>query len=105
MQPEDGMNSQDDIQQALHQAQSMGGDNSNPAADPNIGPSDTLVQQKSCPMLGLRYAVYKSGLMAEKYPWQTVMALLIATGCGWLCSYFGMTVLAALVVYAVYSEE
>lgn len=105
MHSEDGMNSEEDIQQALQQAHTMGGSNANPSAEPSMMPADTLVQEKSCPMLGLRYAMAKSGMMAEKYPWQTVMALLVTTGCGWLCGYFGMTVLAALVIYAVYAEE
>ena len=102
MSPDDGMKPEDDIQQALHQAQA-GGDS---GAVPDGAPmSDTLAHAQSCPLRHVRYAVYKCGLMAEKYPCQTTAALLITAGCGWLCSYFGVTVLVALLGYAITAEE
>jgi hypothetical protein len=52
-----------------------------------------------------RYTLMKCGLMAEKYPWQTVVLLLGSVGCGWVCSYFGWSVLGAAVLYAASSDE
>lgn len=106
MPPEDGMKPEEDIQQALHQAQSMGDAHANPGTvQDSIPMADTLAHQGECPLRHVRYAIYKCGLMAEKYPCQTTAALLITAGCGWLCSYFGFTVLAALLLYAINAEE
>jgi hypothetical protein len=105
MSPEDGMKPEDDIQQAVHQAQSLGNAQADSApADASMA-SDTLVHSQSCPVRHVRYAIYKCGLMGEKYPCQTTAALLVTAGCGWLCAYFGLTVLAGLLVYAVCAEE
>lgn len=106
MSPDKEMSPQDDIQQALTQATQLSEGSS--AADPAMAdapPADTLVHAKSCPLMGLRYCVSKCGIMAEKYPWQTTVACLLTVGCGWLCSYFGLTMLAALLLYAIYAEE
>lgn len=97
---------QDDIHEALETANQLS-ENAGSAAVPGQPEalSDTLTQGKNCPLLGLRYALARCGLMAEKYPWQTLAALAITIGCGWLCDYFGLTVLAALILYAVYAED
>lgn len=95
----------DDIRQAVNQAHQMGEAGEGGHSDMKEPVSDTLVQSKACPLLGLRYGFSKCGMMAERYPWQTTAALLLATGCGWLCSYFGLTVVAAMVIYALYAEE
>jgi hypothetical protein len=52
-----------------------------------------------------RYAIYKCARMAEKYPWQTAAALLLTVGCGWVCGYFGATVMATLLIYAITAPE
>lgn len=103
MSPDHEMTPQDDIQQALNQASQRG--EANPSEPAMADASDTLVHREAGPLLGLRYGVSKCGMMAERCPWQTTAALLLTVGCGWLCSYFGLTVLAALVVYALYAEE
>jgi hypothetical protein len=94
---------EDDIQGALdtaHQLTSEAPHSSNP---PLL--SETLTHAGHCPLLRVRYALSKCGLMAEKAPWQTLAALAITIGCGWLCNYFGFTVLAGLVLYAIFAEE
>jgi hypothetical protein len=103
---EDGMKPEEDIQQALHQAHSIDEPHADSGTTHNSAPmADTLAHQASCPLRHGRYALYKCGLIAEKYPCQTTAALLITAGCGWLCSYFGLTVLAALLLYAINAEE
>jgi hypothetical protein len=104
---ENEKNSEEDIQQALGQAQRLsdGAGEELLSSGRDLPPSDTMAQTSNCPLLGLRYSVSKCGLMAERYPWQTTAALLLVTGCGWLCSYFGLTLLAGLLLYAVYAEE
>ncbi len=95
----------DDIRQAVSQAHQLGDSAGGDPAGGGDPVSDTLVQSKCCPLLGLRYGVSKCGLMAEKYPWQTTAGLLLATGCGWVCSYFGLTVLGVMLIYAMCAEE
>lgn len=101
--PDSGLPPEDDIQQALHQAQNPG------AAEPempNPAIGEVMTETKgSCPILAIRYAMAKCGFMAEKYPWQTTAALLLTAGCAWMCSYFGATMLLGLVLYAVYSDN
>ncbi|MCE3234695.1 MAG: hypothetical protein K0Q50_875 [Vampirovibrio sp.] len=106
MSPDHEMPPQDDIQHALNQASQLSDGQPTELAMADLpAASDTLVHSKSCPLMGLRYGVTKCGLMAEKYPWQTTVACLLTVGCGWLCSYFGLTMLAGLLLYAVYAEE
>jgi len=95
----------DDIRQAVNQAHQLGDSAGSGTSGGGEPISDTLVQSKSCPLLGIRYGISKCGMMAEKYPWQTTAVLLLATGCGWVCSYFGLTVLAAMLIYALCAEE
>ncbi len=94
-----------DIQAALSTASELSA-NTTTGNLPSGGPlSDTLAQSPSCPLLGLRYGLAKCGLMAEKAPWQTLAALALTMGCTWLCGYFGLTVLACLILYAVYADD
>jgi hypothetical protein len=94
---------EDDIQGALDKAHQLTSQTHQPNNPPLL--SDTLTHAGHCPLLSLRYALSKCGLMAEKAPWQTMTALALTIGCGWLCSYFGYMVLAALVLYAIFAEE
>jgi predicted RNA-binding Zn-ribbon protein involved in translation (DUF1610 family) len=101
--PDSGLSPEDDIQQALHQAQNptpMESQHPEPAAGEVMAHA-----QGSCPILGMRYAMAKCGFMAEKYPWQTTAALVLTTACGWICAYFGATLLVGLVLFAIFSEE
>ena len=68
-------------------------------------PGEVMAHTGSCPVLGVRYTIARCGLMAERYPWQATLALLVTVGATWLCSYFGLTVLGALILYAVYGED
>jgi hypothetical protein len=102
MRPDSGMTPEDDIQQALHQA-------SNPAElEPQ--PTETVLgevmtESTRSPWMGLRYAISKCALMAEKYPWQATLALLLCVSCSWVCVYFGASLLAALVLFAVFCND
>lgn len=72
----------------------------------NASPADTLVDASAPPWMDqTRFLMARCGYMAEKYPWQTTGALLLTVGCGWLCNYFGWTVMAGLVLYAVTADE
>ncbi|WP_373531197.1 hypothetical protein [Vampirovibrio sp.] len=94
----------DDIQAALDSANQRNPETQTPAHE--ALPSEVLTQgATSCPLLSIRYAFTKCGLMAEKAPWQTLSALALAIGCGWVCNYFGVTVLAGLIAYAIVAEE
>lgn len=95
---------QEDIQEALAAMNSKPGEGLGDSP-PQTQLSDTLTHSKCCPLLGLRYAFARCGLMAEKYPWQTMAALALTIGCGWLCAYFGFTVLGALILYAIYAQD
>jgi hypothetical protein len=100
--PLDSSHSPDeDIQQAVQSSQAQ--PETNPGNLPP--PGEVIAKTHACPLLGLRYAISQCAWMAEKYPWQTTAALLMATGCAWICSYFGITVLAGLVLYAVFAEH
>jgi|GEM_PF-4658717 len=97
---------QDDIQHALNQASQLSDGQPTESAMADLpAASDTLTHSQANPLMSLRYCVSKCGIMAEKYPWQTTVACLLTVGCGWLCSYFGLTMLAGLLLYAVYAEE
>jgi hypothetical protein len=100
--PDPGLPPEEDIQQALQQAH-------NPSApeafNPTLAAGEVLTESQSCPILGLRYALAKCGIMAEKYPWQTTVVLLVTAGCAWICAYFGATLLVALVLLAVYGDD
>ena len=97
---------QADIQEALDTANQLTSEAHGPPLNPNDRLlTDTLTQANTCPLLRLRYGLVKCGLMAEKAPWQTLAALALTIGCGWLCGYFGFTVLACLILYAVFADE
>lgn len=102
MHPDSGMTPEDDIQQALEQA-------SNPteaAQEPaGMQPGEVMAESSRCPLMGLRYAMAKCGMKAEKYPWQTTMALLLCASCAWICSYFGATMLVGLLLFAVFCDD
>lgn len=99
--PDSGMPPEEDIQQALHQAQNPGSGE----CDKPMPAGEVMTEAGSCPILGMRYAMAKCGIMAEKYPWQTTMALLLTTGCAWVCTYFGAAMLVGLVMFAVYNDD
>ena len=102
MHPDHGQSPEEDIQQALNQAQNP----AQGAPDTHQAPlGEVLSETKSCPLLSLRFALAKCGYMAQKYPWQATASLLIVAGCTWVCTYFGLTMLAVLVLLAVYSDE
>jgi len=100
--PDSGLTPEDDIQQALQQAQTPMASES---ADMETTPGEVMAETHACPLMGVRYAMAKCSLMAEKYPWQTTVALLMCAGCAWICSYFGATMMVAMVLYAVYGED
>lgn len=106
MPDENEMRPAEDVQKALDTANQLSSAETQglnqPAGD---GVSGTLTEGQHCPLLKVRYVMARCGLMAEKNPWQTLAALLIAIGCGWLCWYFGLTVLACLILYAVYAQD
>lgn len=106
MQDEQEMHADKDIQNAMEQASQLsdGGENIKHAAMKQEL-SDTLTATKCCPLLKVRYVMAKCALVAERNPWQTLAALSLAIGCGWLCWYFGATVLACLVLYAAYTDD
>lgn len=58
-----------------------------------------------CPILGLRLSLYRSGLVMEKYPWQTLAALLMIAASGQVCIYMGFTFLAAGLLYAATNDS
>lgn len=55
--------------------------------------------------LHCHYTLYQCSRLAEKYPCQTLAAIGLTIGCGWLCVYFGWTVLAAFLLYAACWDE
>jgi hypothetical protein len=106
MPDENEMRPAEDVQKALDTANQLSSSETRSVNQPTAsGVSDTLTEGGHCPLLQVRYAMARCGLMAEKNPWQTLAALSIAIGCGWLCSYFGLTVLVCLILYAVYAED
>lgn len=102
MSPESNLTPDDDIRQALDSANATPEPSTNISRDPL---SDVIATESRCPVAKARYALMKCGLMAEKYPLQTTVLLLISVGCGKLCEYFGLSVLCALILYAVSTEE
>lgn len=103
--------SHEDIQQALTEVNQscLNQDSGSCASEDNgLNQGDAagiLAQAKSCPLSGLRYGFSRCGLMAERYPWQATLLLFTVIGCGWLCVYFGVTVLLALILYSIYTED
>lgn len=94
----------DDIQHALETAHNPPDAQSTSHAA--MGKSEVIAGEGHPSALGqVRFMLGKCGIMAQRYPWQTTAALLVTTGCGWLCGYFGLTVLVALLAYAVTAEE
>lgn len=106
MPDENGAQPADDVQKALDTANQLasGAHNHAKSVLPDNA-SDTLTHAGHCPLLGLRYALARCGFMVEKNPWQALAALSIAIGCGWVCWYFGLTVFACLILYAIYAED
>lgn len=96
-----------DIQHALETASLQGVSLTESGSQrlPDNGLSDTLTHGKSCPLLGLRYAMAKCAFNAEKSPWQTLAIMFLSIVCGWVCVYFGATVFGAWILYAVFAEE
>ena len=107
MTPDTDPTSHDDIHAALNQAQQLSSpQTSADGSEPALGEALTeSVSGSACPLRGLRYSLYKCGMMAEKYPWQTTAAMIATIGCGWVCSYFGLTVFAGLVLFAATADE
>jgi len=99
--PDSDVNPEDDIQQAIHQAQNPSVASS---TEPDSQQGDVIAETHRCPLMRMKGMIAKCGLMAAKYPWQTTLALLLSVGCGWLCVYFGLTVLAGLLAFAIYSD-
>ncbi|WP_303675221.1 hypothetical protein [Vampirovibrio chlorellavorus] len=96
-----------DVQQALQAASQQGTASLESASQPlpEQGLSDTLTHGKSCPLLGLRYALAKCAYSAEQSPWQTLAIMFLSIVCGWVCVYFGATVFGAWILYAIFAEE
>ncbi len=90
-----------DIQQAVHHAQTNSAEG---FSEPDLEVGDTLAAS-GCPFLGLRYVLTKCGLIAEKYPWQTTTAFLLTIAAGWVCAYFGVSLLLGLILTAMSMEE
>lgn len=99
----------EDIRQSLEAAsQGPALKTGNAASDlPEEAFSDTLTQSGGAghAWLVTRYTLAKCAMMAEKYPWQTLVLLIVTVGCGSICSYFGWAVLGSLVLYAANAEE
>ena len=100
--PDSEINPEDDIQQAIQQAQSPSLACSTDSVEPQ--PGEVMVEASRCPLMRVKGMMSKCGVMAAKYPWQTTLVLLLVVGCGWICVYFGITVLAALVLFAIFSD-
>jgi hypothetical protein len=106
MPPESNPTPDDDIRQALDCASGEPGAHLSQKNHSSELLSDTIARDANNPRWRMaRYILMKCGLMAEKYPWQTVVLLLGSVGCGWVCSYFGWSVLGAAVLYAASSDE
>jgi hypothetical protein len=107
MAPKDDPQADADIQQAIQAASQQGTDSPESGSQrlPEQGLSDTLTHGKSCPLLGLRYALTKCAFTAERSPWQTLAIMFLSIVCGWVCVYFGATVLGAWTLYAIFADE
>lgn len=100
--PDSGLSPEDDIQQALQQAQAPTEADSGSMSP---APGEVIAETHHCPMMALRYAMTKCSLKAEKYPCHTTAALLLCAGCAWICTYFGATMLAALALLAIFTDD
>ncbi len=107
MVPENDPHADADIQQALQAASRQEGVSAESASPglPENGLSDTLTHGKQCPLLGLRYALAKCAFSAERAPWQTLAIMFLSIVCGWVCVYFGVTVFAAWILYAIFAND
>ena len=92
-----------DIQHAVQQAQNPDSAEDTDYSDRKAG--EVLTVSEHCPLLGLRYALAKCGLLAEKCPWQTTMAIMLTVAAGWVCTYFGISLLLGLFLWALSLEE
>lgn len=106
MSDENERHPQNDIQEALETANQLTSEANESILNPNDHlPADTLIHTGTCPLLSIRYGLAKCGVMAEKAPWQTLAALALTIGCGWICAYFGLTVLVCLILYAIFADD